>query len=252
MSLKTLLKRKISAILGSTGYEIRRVAPGANQMWLSCRSLVRSAKPLIVDAGANAGHTAMEILTQFSNAEVACFEPDPDTFKVLEARLKGQARASAFCMALGDHPGAATFHRHQAHYVNSLLPSAPSDDALPWKEMMQEQATITVRVETLDAWAAAHGHESIAILKTDCQGFDLHVLRGASGLFNIGAIDIVVVEVLFVSLYAGQAFFDDVLGWLRERGFSLVGLYDVARTPGGAMAWADAVFVRKELLPANL
>ena len=102
---------------------------------------------------------------------------------------------------------------------------------------------VPVQMVRLQDWCAQHSLSYIDVLKTDCQGYDLEVLKGADALLRNRQIGTLCVEVLFTELYQGQAYFDDILSFLRLRGYSLFGIYGVCRDSERAMAWADAVFM---------
>src|SRR6185503_3749143 len=95
---------------------------------------------------------------------------------------------------------------------------------------------------------------TIDYLKADTQGYELEIMRnGTAALANTLVIEC---EVEFVPLYRGQPLFGDVQCFLREQGFMLHKLIDVAGRPFrpfnppnpflpmSQMLWADAIFVR--------
>ena len=81
-----------------------------------------------------------------------------------------------------------------------------------------------------------------ALLKLDVQGFELPALAGCETLLDRFAW--VTVEGSFVELYAGQAFADAVIAWLRERGFALPGVYNMAYDGEGRAVHGDFLFGR--------
>ena len=54
------------------------------------------------------------------------------------------------------------------------------------------------------------------------------------------------VECSFVELYAGHAFADAVIAWLRGRGFALRGVYNMAYDDDGRAVQADFLFAKRE------
>ena len=79
-----------------------------------------------------------------------------------------------------------------------------------------------------------------ALLKLDVQGYELEALRGCESL--LGRFNQVYCECSFVSLYEGQALADEVIAWLRERSFRLVGVYNMAYDRRGKGVQADLLF----------
>ena len=50
-------------------------------------------------------------------------------------------------------------------------------------------------------------------------------------------------ECSFVELYTGQALAHDVIAWLRERGFSLSGVYNMGYDQNGRAVQGDFLFI---------
>ena len=84
-----------------------------------------------------------------------------------------------------------------------------------------------------------HAH---AYFKIDVQGFELQVLRGTGE--GLRVVDEIFVECSFVELYDGQALADDVVCFLREAGFRLVGVHGLAVAADGSSLQADFLFRR--------
>lgn len=202
-------------------------------------------KLIILDVGANEGQTALEIRKHLPLTEIYCFEPDSASYAVLAKTSSASQRIHAFQLALGDVQGTATLYQNKESVTNSLLPMSSEVSDSDLKSVMQNIGKIEVRVETLDHWATSQKLEHIHVLKTDCQGFDLKVLQGASLLLKEKRIDWVCCEVLLASLYSGQAFFDEILSFMRSSGYALQGIYETASDQSGHLAWADALFTRR-------
>ncbi len=106
-----------------------------------------------------------------------------------------------------------------------------------------EAATATVRVAPLREFLPAADVRPPALLKLDVQGYELEALRGCEDLLDRFAY--VYAECSFVELYGGQALADEVIAWLRERGFTLRGVHNMDYDSGGRAIQADFLFVRK-------
>jgi Methyltransferase FkbM domain len=131
----------------------------------------------------------------------------------------------------------------------------------------EPRGTTTVNTTTLDSWAQSAHAGPIDVLKVDVQGAELDVLRGAET--SLASVRMLELEVEFQPLYERQPLFGDVDHFLRERGFVLWRLRDIAHcglTParrderafvtgdavettraGGQVSWANAVYVRREI-----
>lgn len=199
---------------------------------------------LIFDVGANVGGFALQVLEKHTHAKVISFEPFPESYNSLTTITSCYpTRAVTHGLALSDQAEPQQFHINQNSETNSLLANAPCASAYVSTEYIEPIGQITVPCNTLDAFCANEDITAIDILKIDTQGSDLRVLHGGSNLIQNGCIRTIMVEVLFVDLYEGQAWFTDIFQWLSVRGFQLVGLYDPFRNPEtGAIKWADALF----------
>jgi hypothetical protein len=109
-------------------------------------------------------------------------------------------------------------------------------------------SVISVETTTLDTFCAQQHLNRIQVLKMDIQGAELKALRGAAGLLDRQAIDLVYTEMNFGHLYEGQGTFHDVSQLLSTYRYSLYGLYNIAYAASGPIGWADAIFISPALL----
>lgn len=195
------------------------------------------------------------------------FEADPEEC----ARLNAAAVADGERyepIALAASSGHATLHLTADPQSASLYP--PNEEAVRrhpelWRH--EPRGNTTVATTTLDAWAHSTQSGPIDVLKVDVQGAELDVLRGAE--LSLPTVRGLELEVEFQALYVGQPLFGDVDRFLRERGFILWRLRDIAHCGltssrrdepsfivgdavettrvGGQITWANAVYVRSQL-----
>ena len=124
---------------------------------------------------------------------------------------------------------------------SSLLPITAAQNALfPGTAQI---ATATVRVTRLAEHLLATAIETPALLKLDVQGFELQALAGCED--ELDRFAWIYAECSFMELYAGQAFADEVIAWLRERGFELRGVYHMICDAHGRAVQADFAFARR-------
>jgi hypothetical protein len=102
-----------------------------------------------------------------------------------------------------------------------------------------------VEVRTLDDYAEVNGVRSIDILKSDTQGFDLEVLKGARSLMAANRIHMIYMEIIFSDMYKNLPPFDEIFRFAIENNFKLVALYQFA-IQNNVASWADALFVNPE------
>ena len=192
----------------------------------------------IVDVGANRGQFALAARRFHPEAQIVSFEPLAAPAATFRAVFDGDTRTSLVNAALGPAPGEAVIHVSGRDDSSSLLPITKAQDNLfPGTAQI---ATDTVRVTRLAEHVAASAIKSPALLKIDVQGFELQALAGSEDVLD--HFSWIYVECSFVELYAGQAFADDVIAWLRERGFALRGVYHMSYDEAGNAVQADFLF----------
>lgn len=128
----------------------------------------------IVDAGANVGqYTLISSTLVGDSGRIFAFEPEPRNYARLlrNVRLNAKRNVTVEKLALSDAAGELTFHLACARNsgAHSLAPTIHSDGA-----------TTTVRVTTLDEYAAAKNIDRVDLLKADVEGAELLLLRGAA------------------------------------------------------------------------
>jgi FkbM family methyltransferase len=191
----------------------------------------------VIDVGVGRGQFSVFALHRFPAARIQGFEPLPESFRTA-TRAAASPRVSISGQAVGATPGRAAIHVTADADSSSLRsPTAEQTRHFPGTDSVE---TIEVEVVTLDDAVATV--ERPALLKLDLQGGELDALRGAERL--LGSIDTVFAECSFVELYAGQAFADEVIGHLRERGFALRGIFSPTYGEDGTCIQADLLFDR--------
>ena len=219
-----------------TALTVHRVAAAAEHHAaihsLACR--------MVVDIGANRGQFALAARRCFPKAKIVSFEPLPGPTARFRAVFSTDPQVVLHESAIGPERKQATIHISARDDSSSLLPFAPSQTAI--FPGTATAGTATVRVAPLDEFMSAEQIEAPALLKLDVQGYELEALRGCESLLHRFAH--VYCECSFVELYEGQALADEVIAWLRERGFALRGAYNMHYDRSGRAIQADFLFSR--------
>jgi FkbM family methyltransferase len=189
------------------------------------------------DVGANVGQTATALRAAFPAAEILCFEPVETTYRELSATVSGMSGVRIFNLALSDSAGGAVMHTYDSSLLSSLEADAPfTRDRVP-------TSTITCRKETLDAFCAAEGVDSIDLLKIDTEGHDLSVLRGAAEMLAAGRVGFVLTE--FNRLDGDIGSLNATAEFLRGHGYSFICSYiDDIHPADPPFVVGNALFVR--------
>ena len=138
---------------------------------------------LVIDVGANVGQYRDFLRNEVGyEGWIASFEPDPDTWQILEERARNDPRWRAYHTALGAQAGTATLNVTGHSTLNSLLkPDFDSTDFAALKREVVREVTVPVSTldhdlpQLLDEFKAKN-----AYLKLDTQGIDLEVMRNTA------------------------------------------------------------------------
>jgi FkbM family methyltransferase len=227
-------------LLRPLGVEIKRFDFGLDP-WADLEELFRGREPKVVfDAGANLGQTSLQLAKLFPGAKIHAFEPNPNIFPALRQNIAGHPNVTAHQLAFGPEQGRITLNICGSSLNSSVLNYSREDG----KDRIVDKAEVAM--ETVDTFSAGLGIESIDLLKTDVQGYDLKVFQGAKGLLEKGRIHAAFCEVNFHKLYDGQCSFEEIYAFLKSHGFYLCGFYDTVREKGFHIHWADALFVQPD------
>lgn len=195
----------------------------------------------VVDIGANCGQFALVARHFFPEAHIVSFEPLPGPAAVYRSIFAQDAQVTLHEGAIGPEAGETTIHISKRADSSSLLPIGAAQDRL--FPGTAEAGTAVIRVGPFSAYVAPADIEGPALLKLDVQGFELQALKGCEeALERFGWI---YAECSFVELYEGQALADEVIAWLRERGFGLCGVYNMAYDREKRAVQADFLFIRE-------
>ena len=239
------LKRARRNAIEAQGYIVRPTSQFGVSFTHDVQRLIRNReRPQIVDVGANIGEWLTAMKNTFPDARMLCYEPDARAFAQLQTAAQSFSDVECVQCALGHAPGRLTFFRNADSVTSSLLRTAAQDQPLPYAEKLQPLDTLEVEVRTLSNELARCRIEHVDLLKTDCQGFDLRVLKGAARELERGDVDLIATEALFHPEYEEQSWFHETMPWLLERGYALVGIYNAMHDARGRMLFGDALFAR--------
>lgn len=199
----------------------------------------------VVDVGANTGQSAEFFRKALPYSKIYSFEPNKDTFRLLLERTKGWQLFYPFNVALGGSNGHVDFFLSNYSPSSSLL-----DMGALHKQLFPHTANITkttVEECRLDSVFENITLEQNVLFKIDVQGYENRVLSGAAK--TLGAVSIIVAEILFEELYENQASFLEIYEILRKFSFVYKGsLADGRRNPKtGLLLFEDAVFVKSDV-----
>ncbi len=143
---------------------------------------------VVADVGANIGAFAVTLARLAPAGKVLAFEPSPDTARTLRANVErnGLTNVEVIPAAVSDGPGRLRFTDDRDctarnHIVPGAAPAGP--------------AVIEVDAVTLDQVCADRGVRRLDFVKTDTEGAEARVVRGAAGLLRDRRVGAMLVEV---------------------------------------------------------
>jgi len=201
----------------------------------------------IADVGAYDGTIALHLAHLFPNAQIAAFEPAPDSFRQLQVNVRSCSRIRAYPFAISDRNGQAVLNINRSPQTNSLLTVAQSpemDAVLGEGAAMLEQVTCETR--RLDDFCAEHPELRFDLLKTDTQGLELDVLHGAERTLRDSVRAVIAEFRFFADAYEGDSGRLETLdSYLAGLGFQLVSIPSISPNPSTRRAFeADGVWLR--------
>ena len=192
----------------------------------------------VVDIGANRGQFALCCRRLFPAAQVFSFEPLQAPAATFRRVFERDARTHLFQSAVGVAAGNAAMHVSRWDVSSSLLPIGQAQhDNFPLTEESRQE---TVAVTPLSTCLQADSIGPRALLKLDVQGFELTALQGCADLLD--RFQFVYVEASFIELYVGQALASDVIAYLLEKKFKLLGVANLSHGKSARPIQADFLF----------
>ncbi len=186
----------------------------------------------VIDVGV--AHGTPPLYNAFPDAYFYLFEPVSDFERDIQSVLK-RVRGEYELCGLGETSSSATIFVPQEAVGASLMHRGISES---------DPHLRTVPVRTLDEVFASKKLEEPILLKTDCQGGDLAVIRG--GREFITRCDVIIMEVgMFRYWSAKTPDFADTIVEMKALGFVPYDFLDYMPRPhDGALGQLDVVFVK--------
>jgi len=235
----------------------------------------KGIRPLIiVDIGCRWGF-ADKFIDNSNNIIVYGFDPDVKECNRLN-KIYNNKNIKLVPIGLSDRPGKRKLFLTNEPACSSLYkPDQILTENYPALDCAKEVSTIDVEVSTLDMWTEETGVKYIDYIKIDTQGSELDILKGSKKILR--SVRFLEIEVEFNPIYIGQPIFSEVDLFLRRHGFVLWKFsnlvhyakegesdivmandtvnYDSHRLEyevrGGQLYWADAFYVRKQIVDAT-
>lgn len=234
------MKNYLKKFLEKIGYRIIKLSKHSLQNdnpYIAIKDNFDEENAVFFDIGVNQGQTAKKMKSVFPQAIIYGFEPSKICFKYLTENVKIE-KVFFYNKAIGSSNSILEFNEYSWSPLSSMLKRAYTSSKI--------LETYNVDVITIDDFCKNNNISSINLLKTDTEGYELEVLKGASEMMNENKIQFVFVETFFNENFIGQASFGDIYNYLLSKNFGLVRFYDFENTSDGLANRSDALFFNKK------
>tara|TARA_R110000868_G_scaffold408183_1_gene690681 strand:- start:817 stop:1581 length:765 start_codon:yes stop_codon:yes gene_type:complete len=153
---------------------------------------IKSASPICMDVGGNTGYYSTEVIKHFPNANIHIFEPNVNTFKVLQKNFAENTQVNLNNLALGNQEETIDIYTYadQNTSGHTSAYSGVFTDMHKKENILKLNATQT----TLDNYCNKNNISKIDFLKIDVEGHEHKVLQGAAMLIKSNSIKVIQFE----------------------------------------------------------
>ncbi len=196
----------------------------------------------VVDVGANRGQFALIARQVFPLAKIHSFEPLEEPAQIFKRIFSNDPNVTLHPCAIGREKTVSTIHVTMDDDSSSMLPITKTQSSM--FPGATEKETRQVTVLPLSQALGDISIPSASLLKIDVQGFELDVLQGCEDILD--KFSHLYIECSFIELYEGQALAHQIIAWLEQRRFILIGVYNMYYEKNGAAVQGDFLFTQKK------
>jgi len=232
------MRALVHSLLRNIGFDIKRLEKIGEDPFADMKYFLNGQQgPTVFDVGANVGQTVHKTKRVFPQAIIHSFEPSAGTFETLTKECGQMPGVSTWNYGVGSSLGKLTFFENTNSDMSSFLEMGK--DA--WGSVKN---TTVVDVVTLDDFTKSKEIDYIHVLKSDTQGYDLEVFKGAKELMAGDKIGLIYCELTFSEMYKNLPKFDQIFRYLIDNNFVLVTFYE-RFFQNEVLGWTDALFINK-------
>lgn len=234
-----MMKKYLKKISGRLGYTITKKNPNPLQddnPLNAVKDFFNGSEAIFFDIGMNYGQTTSKMRSFYPTAVIHGFEPSKKCFHHIKENLKTE-NVFLYHKAVGSENSFLEFNEYSWSALNSLLKRSFTQSKI--------EETYQVEVITVDSVCKDNQIPYINFLKTDTEGYELEVLKGASEMMRNNKVQFVFVEIFFKENFIGQSSFGDIYNFLQAHNFDLVRFYEMEIAGEGIANRTDALFINR-------
>lgn len=196
--------------------------------------------PVILEAGGHYGLDTAKFSSQWPNARILSFEPNPHAFEKLLALSIERANIFPYPLALASFNGPEVFYICYGTYGNDPRFEGASS-LLPASEKMKihyQGPQVMVDCVILDDWCKANGVSKIDFMWLDLEGMELQILESSPEILK--SVSVIYTETNFQEFRIGMTQYAALKRFLERSGFHLLSHWYQKNLQG------NAIFVRNK------
>ncbi len=228
------------------GYDIIRKKKSHHTFDLHLQKMLANQKiTTILDVGANKGQFALRLRALGYRGKIISFEPVFSAFLELKTLAAVDSQWQVYNYAVGSQKGMLELNVTDSTELSSFL--KPNDySKVYYKNEVSGIHMQKTEIRLLKDFIEENNLEiDSVLLKTDTQGFDIEVLKGA-GNYLASLIKVIVVELSFKPIYENMPMALDTMQLLKAQGFNPSGLFPISRDKKTLeLIEIDGVFLNK-------
>ena len=244
------MKSILKFLFGKLGYRLVKASyfknlinlntvDGLDFYYIIKNEIEKEANICCFDIGANVGQTAKKIRGYFPNSTLYCFEPVIATYESLCTNLQDYDNATAFNFAFGAEKTEMEIFLREHSEWNSL--------GVTVNEIAKARGANSevIKIDTVDNFVKEKNISRIHFFKSDTEGYEIEVLKGARYCLENQLIDILYIEVGFNKQDAQHTYITNVIDELEKFGYGLSGLFEKVYTKKKLLLYSNALFIKR-------
>lgn len=191
---------------------------------------------VVFDVGANIGQSAIWFSETLDSPQIHAFEPLGSVYETLRRNTRGYGNIQTIHRALGEAKGVVEIPKICSNDTQVIAVLGSFEQV---NDSIDKESIV---VTTVDNYAEELNISHIDILKTDTEGYDLNVAKGAERMLSEGSISYFVSEVTIMRGDTGHTQFDDLRDYMKRFGYEVTSFLDLEYSPEGQLHYFNALF----------
>jgi FkbM family methyltransferase len=198
----------------------------------------------VIDVGANIGQYGRMLRRIGFAGRIVSIEPIQESFSQLRQTSAGDGDWITINAACGSRDETKSMNVFAQSGISSMLSASANMAALDSNPVERTDMVTVKRLASIFETVLGGIDAPRVFLKTDAQGHDLEVIKGAGEY--IQQVEGLQAEVSLIPLYQGVPDYLDVLSYCREVGFDPTGFFPVFCSPDTShLVECDVVLIRR-------